>query len=170
MSLDGSEANVLQLEIQAVYQALQAQLTRIIGRRDIAQELCQDSIVRLMENQERVLDVRAWLFRTATHLAWDWLRRQRVQESYLSSVRTDSTEVSAMEHAVANEGLQRLRQALQRMPGQARRVFELSRFTGLSQKEIAANMGLERKTVENHLTRALALLARALGGHDERRH
>ena len=49
-------------------------------------------------------------------------------------------------------------------------MFELSRFGGLSQKEIAANMGLERKTVENHLTRALALLARALGGQDERRH
>lgn len=170
MSLDGSETSVLQLEIQAAYPALLAQLTRIVGRRDIAQELCQDSIVRLMEHRESVLDVRAWLFRTATHLAWDWLRRQRVQQSYLDSVRTDGTEVSAMEHAVANEGLQKLRQALQRMPGQARRVFELSRFNGLSQKEIAASMGLERKTVENHLTRALAMLARALGGQDERRH
>lgn len=170
MSLDGSEANVLQLEIQAAYPALLGQLTRIIGRRDIAQELCQDSIVRLMEHQQGVLDVRAWLFRTATHLAWDWLRRQRVHDGYLASVRTETTEVSALEHAVANEGLQRLQHALQRMPGQARRVFELSRFGGLSQKEIAANMGLERKTVENHLTRALALLARALGGKDERRH
>jgi hypothetical protein len=35
-------------------------------------------------------------------------------------------------------------------------VFELLKFEGLSHREVAETMGLSEKTVENHLTRALA--------------
>ncbi len=153
----------LEREIQTAYPALLALLRRLTGRAEIAQELCQDAVVRLIENEDRVTDVRAWLFRTATHLAWDWLRRQRVRSEHAAAhppIEVRSTDASG--EASAMQQLAALKAALQSMPEQPRRVFELSRFSHLSQQEIAARLGIRRKTVENHLTRALALLARAL--------
>ncbi len=161
----------LEREIQAVYPSLLGLLQRTIGRPEIAQELCQDAVLRLIERQDQVLEPRAWLFRTATHLAWDWLRHQRVEREH--SARNPITELSVADSSVAAsaaESIQRLRVALRQLPEQPRRVFELSRFSQLSQLEISARLGIARKTVENHLTRALALLAKALGDSHGSRH
>lgn len=46
-------------------------------------------------------------------------------------------------------------QTLQYLPERRREVFELSRNKGLSHKEIAKELGISTKTVENHLNLAL---------------
>lgn len=158
-------------EVPSVYPGLLALLRRLVGRDDIAEELCQDALLRLIQCPDEVIDIRAWLFRTATHLAWDWLRRQRVQRDHATLF--PAVEGAAPDSSIAATALQdlaRLQRALGQLPEQPRRVFALSRFGELSQHEIAARLGIARKTVENHLTRALALLARALGESDEPSH
>jgi RNA polymerase sigma-70 factor, ECF subfamily len=158
-------------EISAIYPGLLALLRRLVGRDDTAQELCQDAIVRLMEHAERITEIRAWLYRTATHLAWDWLRHQRVRREHAALhplVEQVTPDLSVA--ATAAQRIARLQLVLQQLPEQPRRVFQLSRLAGLSQHEIAQRLGIARKTVENHLTRALALLAKALGDPDESRH
>ena len=55
--------------------------------------------------------------------------------------------------------------ALEDMAPQRRRVLWLMRVEGKSQKEVAAELGLSPKTVENHMTLALkALVARVRRG------
>jgi len=54
--------------------------------------------------------------------------------------------------------------AIAELPPRARTVLQLARIEGYSQKEIAAQMGITPKTVENHLTRALAQLTVRLRG------
>lgn len=48
--------------------------------------------------------------------------------------------------------------ALAELPEKRRRIFELSRHQGLSNKEIAEELGISVKTVENQMTAALASL------------
>ena len=62
----------------------------------------------------------------------------------------------------ARQELERLGTIVAALPVQCRRVFELRKFDGLSHRDIAQRMGLSEKTVENHLTRALARIAEAL--------
>lgn len=52
--------------------------------------------------------------------------------------------------------------AVDRMPEQRRRVFSLSRYEELSNKEIAERLNLSVKTVERHMTAALSQLRRLL--------
>jgi len=52
--------------------------------------------------------------------------------------------------------------AIAALPARARAVLQLARIEGYSQKEIAARLGITPKTVENHLTRALAQLTARL--------
>lgn len=53
-------------------------------------------------------------------------------------------------------------ETLMELPERRREVFELSRSKGLSHKEIAKELGISTKTVENHLTLALNEFRNAL--------
>ena len=48
--------------------------------------------------------------------------------------------------------------AIQDLPERYRQTFILSRFTGLSNKEIASQLGLSVRTVESYMTSALKIL------------
>ena len=48
--------------------------------------------------------------------------------------------------------------AIQDLPERYRQTFVLSRFTGLSNKEIASQLGLSVRTVESYMTSALKIL------------
>ncbi len=52
----------------------------------------------------------------------------------------------------------RLRKALNELPAQCRTIFQLSRFENLKYHEIASELGLSAKTVENQMGKALRLM------------
>lgn len=60
---------------------------------------------------------------------------------------------------------EKIRQILERLPDQCRRVFVLSREEQLSNKEIAERLGISVKTVEQHMTKALRVLRENLDYH-----
>jgi RNA polymerase sigma-70 factor (ECF subfamily) len=68
----------------------------------------------------------------------------------------------AAHRAELNEFQQKLLQALENLPEQCRLIFHLSRVEELSQKDIAARLGLSVKTVETQVGRALKRLRIAL--------
>lgn len=51
---------------------------------------------------------------------------------------------------------------LSSLPSKTETVFRLSRFNGMSNKEIAAVLGLSEKAVEYHMTRSLKVLREEL--------
>ncbi|HRQ65845.1 MAG TPA: sigma-70 family RNA polymerase sigma factor [Xanthomonadaceae bacterium] len=106
---------------------------------------------------------RAFLYHVATNLARDQLRRrvtrQRAEQELMHSV-PDTPASDAV--AIAREELERVRQAIAAMPPRPREILVLARMEGYSHREIADRLGISPKTVENHLTRGLAMLARSL--------
>lgn len=73
----------MNVTIQAIFEAVRpellAYLCRLVVRPQVAEELVQTAFVRLIESgkaaPDRAEGVRAWLFRVATNLAFDELRR-----------------------------------------------------------------------------------------------
>ena len=55
-----------------------------------------------------------------------------------------------------------MEKAVLTMPEKCREVFELKRYEGLMNKEIAQQLGISIKTVEKHMTKAISLLKNAL--------
>jgi RNA polymerase sigma factor (sigma-70 family) len=109
---------------------------------------------------------RAYLYATVRHLLAEYARRSRIVPIELlgeiDSLSIVSDEPGPDRRVSARQELDRLRAIVATLPTQCRQVFELRKFEGLSHREIAQRMGLSEKTIENHLTRALARITEAL--------
>ncbi len=71
---------------------------------------------------------------------------------------------SAESAALAGEDRREVLRAVARLPRRQREVLVLRYFLGLSDLEIAADLGISRGTVASTASRALAALARKTGG------
>jgi RNA polymerase sigma factor (sigma-70 family) len=140
-------------------------LSRVWPRRDEVPDIRQESYARVYEaaQKARPQAPKAFLFATAKHLMADRIRRERIvsiqaggENEYLN-VLID--EISPEQRVGANQELARLARAFDRLTPKCREVVWLRRVKELSQKEVAARLGLAEKTVEKHLRTGARLLA-----------
>lgn len=111
-----------------------------------------------------------YLYAIGRNLAYDAARRRMVVSIEtvpdLDVLHIADWQPSAESVVTAREELRALQTALYQLPPRAREVFMLRRIEELSLKEIGARLGLSVKTVEAHMTRALAALTEALRDND----
>lgn len=98
---------------------------------------------------------RAYLYRTAHNITINRLREHRPQGIPVD----DIDETALTDEAIdTSERDARLWIAISRLPDRCREVFLLSKRDGLSHAEIAEEMGISVKTVENQITKAFKSL------------
>lgn len=144
----------------------EAHLRRWLGARfpslSDRDDLVQESILRTLRTHAvtPIGNVRAFLFATARNLALNHLRHRRHEhpeglgEIDPRGVLDEQADIP--ESVARRQEIELLHEALQSLPERCRQVFTLRRIHGLSQKEIAARLGISEKTVENQSVLALA--------------
>lgn len=130
-------------------------------------DLIQEAFARIWTaDLSAVRNGRAYLYVTVRHLLAECTRRRRIVPIELlgeiESLGIVSEEPGPERVVSARHELERLRAIVGSLPVQCRRVFEMRKFEDLSHEEIARRVGISKKTVENHLTRALARITRML--------
>lgn len=135
-----------------------------------ADDLVQEAYARVIRAQAAapIASVRAFLFTTARNLALDQMRRGKVidissiAEMAELPVLEDSPGVS--DRVARQQELEILTHAIQSLPERCRQVLTLRKIYGLSQREIAAQLGISEHTVEaqvaNGVRRCAEFLAR----------
>ncbi|HEY1837171.1 MAG: sigma-70 family RNA polymerase sigma factor [Rhizomicrobium sp.] len=126
-------------------------------------DLIQEAYARLWAAEtERIVSPKAYFFVVVRHLVGEALRRSRIVSiemlADVDSLNIVDEEGSPERRVSAREELGRLQKVLERMPAKCRLAFELRKFDGCSQREIAARMGIAESTVEKHLAKALKFL------------
>jgi RNA polymerase sigma factor (sigma-70 family) len=144
---------------------------RTLTRAD-ADDLLQEAYARLWTaNLQAVKQPRAYFYATVRNLLAEGARRARIvpmeRMGELEALRIISEEPGPERRVSARQELERLLQAVNGLPPQCRRAFELCKFEGLSQRQIAAAMGIAEKTVEKHLAKALLRVGRAMQDADD---
>ena len=139
-------------------------LRRLCGDAALAEDLAQEAGIRLLAGmrQERIEHPRAFLFHAAANLARDQLRRRVVAQAHADALGEFEPAPGTDQVAAVREEVTMVSKAIAELPARARAVLQLARIEGYSQKEIASRLGIAPKTVENHLTRALAQLTARL--------
>src|SRR3982751_823671 len=134
-------------------------LTRIVGHAETARDLAQDVFLRISRTtipQAEAAELRAWVFRIARNLAFNYLRDQARRPVAVELV--DEPLTGSAETTVA------VRQALQRLADVDRDVFLLREIAGLSYDELASVCELTPDAVRSRLQRARSELRRLLAG------
>jgi len=138
------------------YPGLVRYCQRLTGDRDAAEDIAQESMVRLFDRgvSGSDLGVRAWLFKTATHLVRDRYRvdqnRKRLLEA--NPVRPGGFE-SPEETIERDEVRASARGALDTLAPRDREIL-LMRYSGFSYKEIATVVDVAAASVGTLLARA----------------
>ncbi|MFC4278071.1 RNA polymerase sigma factor [Achromobacter aloeverae] len=139
-----------------------------LGDRHEAEDALQESFTRLAAAGQATSprNQRPYLFQIAANLLRDRAREQSRQGPVKMvsfddpETRADDVPVDASACPVSStahrERLHRLGQALQELPERQREAFVLHRFDGLTQDEVADRMGISRRMVTKHLSRAFA--------------
>jgi RNA polymerase sigma factor (sigma-70 family) len=147
-------------EIQPHERALRSYLMGIARPADI-DDLVQESYARLlrMREEQRVSSPRGLLFTMARNAAHDLFRRrgtaatEPITENEYMRVLDDTPGTADI--VSRRQEIVLLADAIAALPERCRAVFILRQFERLSQREIAARLGIAEHTVESQLTKAL---------------
>jgi RNA polymerase sigma factor (sigma-70 family) len=163
-------------ELQPHEAMLRAWLRSQFSLQSEVDDIVQEAMVRVLRAHAlgEVRAPKALLFVTARNLALMQLRRSsvvredRLTEMELWSILDESVDVP---QAVARaEELETLTKAIQSLPTRCRQIVTLRRIYGLSQKEVAAELGIAEHTVEVQSGIALRKLSDFFARHERSSH
>lgn len=129
-------------------------------RKDVAEEIVQDVFMRLWDrrNLVEIASLSAYLATAVKFSVFAYLQKELRQKNILQKI-TPTSVAHSEESAIYARFLKAyIEEAVQALPEKCRIVYRYRRESGLSVKEIAEEMQLAPKTVENHLLRALQTL------------
>jgi len=151
--------------IVAVFETEESGLLRyaigLVRRQTVAEELVQETFLRLHQVWTEVENPRAWLYRSVRNLALNHLRDQKPE----SELKEDT--VTAEEHPPAdvlgrNEAIGTMRLLLAEMSDEDRTLIRLKYNDDLKYQEISQRTGLSVSNVGYRLHHVLKSLADAL--------
>lgn len=164
---DGAIRSLAQA-VETYYEELKAFIARRTGSDGTAADVVQETWLRaaVAEPAAPIGNQRAYLYRMATHIAVDHLRRDAHRANGLADVADFDTiadpRPSPEEAAISRQELALLIQAVQELPLKCRTVFLLYRGQGLSMRQVAEATRISEKTVEKQIARAVLHCRRQL--------
>ncbi len=130
---------------------------------ETARELVQDLFLELWEKRQ-TLDIQGsikpYLYSSIYHKGLNWIRAQKIREIYAGNPIEIRNWFAVPFSADRLDPLllELIEKQIRLLPDQCREVFTRSAILGEKPSEIAEFLGLNIKTVENHLSRARKIL------------
>jgi len=137
----------------------------------VAEEIVQDVFLKIWENKETLLYVNAiasYLYKSVVNASINYINRQKNIERHHEKIASDTIEEDLEIITAQDELIVLLYNEIELLPEKCQKVFKLSRIAGLKYKQIAVELGISEKTVENHMGNALKLLRARVMLHVER--
>ncbi|TAJ11522.1 RNA polymerase sigma-70 factor [Marinilabiliaceae bacterium JC017] len=135
-----------------------------------AENLVQDTFFAFWSNKESILassinGIQAWLYNTLKRKCINHLDHLKIEKKHQDALlmtkrELDLEALSEMDFSECtfNELEKKIKEAINELTPQCKKVFELNRFEGLKNKEIAQHLNISLKAVESNMTRALKSL------------
>jgi RNA polymerase sigma-70 factor (ECF subfamily) len=134
---------------------------------EAAKDIVHTGFTRLWEHRQAIspeLSVKAYIYRIVHNLCLDILKGDKVKRRHIQFLLNQGAETATEDHHPIDfrqlEDV--IGKAVEELPEQMRRIFELSRYEELTYAAIAGQLNISVKTVETQMSRALAKLRKKL--------
>jgi RNA polymerase sigma-70 factor, ECF subfamily len=146
---------------------------RIVGDRQSAEEVTQESFLKIWQRPDLFDDsrggLRTWLVSVTRNRSVDLLRSKatpRRPETALENVEHTLSTPDAWEAVSRDITAQQVRAAVRELPAEQRQVLEMAFFGGYRYVEIARMTGMPEGTVKSRLRLGLEKVRRAMAGEE----
>jgi RNA polymerase sigma-70 factor (ECF subfamily) len=152
------------------YHCLWLYARRFILNQDIAEDIVQEVFYNLWKtrnNFETKGSLKAYLFSATYNTCLNYIKHNKIvtkhKEEVLSNINRFEnyfyTEITEHEFSTPGEDTSCIiKEALNDLPDQCRRIFLLSRKYGFKNREVAEFLDISQKVVEKQITKALSFL------------
>lgn len=145
------------------YQPLSVFACKLVGDLDLAKDIVQDVLVHFFEKHNKLnihTSLKAHLYQSVKNKCLNHLKREKIIRTHHSSIfiekkKQEEVFIDLMEETELENHLNK---AIQTLPNQCQRIFEMSRFQGKSNQEIADELSISKRTVETQISNALKKL------------
>jgi len=149
------------------YSSLCAYANTFLKDVDASEEVVQEVMFKIWQNRESLIvssSMKSYLFRAVRNGCLNVLKHRQIRNEYRTYLEGNSMESqhSHEDEMIVAELEQKIRKAIDHLPLERRRVFVLSRYDGLTYKQIAEKLDISVKTVENQMGKALKALREEL--------
>ncbi len=132
----------------------------IIGEKD-AEDVVQDVFLKFWNEKDQIVlkSPKSFLFRAVYNKCIEKIRRKNIENDYLSTLKV-SNQTQEMLDEVADTFMlkEKINKSLRQLPPKSREVFVMAKINGLTYREIAEELEISVKTVENHMSNAFKKL------------
>lgn len=165
-ALQNGDERAVETLFKSLYQRLCNYANTILNDIYESEEVVQQVFVQLWEKRETMeitTSVQSYLFRAVRNTSLNKIKHEKVRRIYAEEVsalaqQSEPATVTSFHNELQNQ----IHVAIESLPEQCRLVFKLSRFEELKYAEIAEQLGISLKTVENHMGKALKLMREQL--------
>ncbi len=149
----------------AYYSALCGFAMRFVRDPDEAEEVVQDTFVRIWQKREQISinhSLKSYLFQSVRNSCLNTLKHQVVVREYESDQQMYALREDMVDSVVTDELESKIKATIGLLPPERKKIFLMSRDEGLRYAEIAEKLNISVKTVENQIGRALKFLREEL--------
>jgi len=168
--LDGL-INGLESAYEELFMTYYAQLVvfaqKILSDEDLSREMVQDVFVMFYEKRE-VLNIhtslKSHLYQTVRNRCLNEIKRNQIRREHHSGIFIDKKNQEAyLDDKMQETELEaRIFSVVETLPRQCKRIFEMSRYEGIPNQEIAEKLQLSKRTVETQISKALKIMRKQL--------
>ncbi len=148
------------------YEGLVAFATRYVQATAIAEDVVQEVFYKIWNRADTLninTSLKSYLFGAVRNACLNYLKHQKVEQAWRAAELAKDQFLRQDDALELDELKTQIDQAIDSLPERCRAVFLLSRYEDKSYKEIAAQLDISVKTVENQMGKALKQLREALG-------
>lgn len=151
------------INFRKLYLPLGMYALRIVGDAALAEDLVADSFSKVWQKLNEDLEIenfKSYMYQTVRNECLSYLRNKKETIGLENIIEVSRETIDTSERDA------RIWRAIDKLPEKCRQVFLLSKRDGLSNEEIADEMGISIKTVKNQMTKAFSRLREELSsGH-----
>lgn len=162
-SIKSGDEKALEMLFKEYYQPLCRYANSYLEDPADAEEVVQSCFIKLWEKRENISiqsSIKSYLYQIIRNACLNEIKHQKVKKNYGDMITQQGEQHSEAsdQSTLKGELEEKIALALQSLPQQCRLIFTMSRFEELKYQEIADQLNLSIKTVENQMGKALKLM------------
>lgn len=143
------------------FDLLYARTRDMVKDSDIAEDIVQEIFLRLWDRRAKFAGyekISGWLFVCCYNSSLNYLKQLDRERQRITELGRLSGWMDEKEMAVQEQQFRLLEAAIDQLPPQRKKVFQLCKYDGLSYEQAAANLSISKNTVKEHLVKASAFI------------